>query len=317
MRRITVAAIQLWLEKGDNNRNINYATNMIIKARNQGALLVVLPELFASGYFTTADIWDCAESINGSTVQWMKKIAGDLGIYLGAGMVETDGKDFFNIFVITGPGGEIKGKACKDNGEAYVFRRGKGSYIIDTEIGRIGVGICGDNQYFTLMKTMAENKVDLMLMPHAWPIPYRQSGPVDEITFNDLHNRVKALPALYAQSLGIPVVFVNQVGPMYKMPGLFGRFMSPDIFSLQGGSSVTDSDCRLLGMLESEEGMLVHEITLDPAKKRFREPARYGKNLFNGSVIGRRIIIPLDIMAGKIFYTLSRVRRRKARLTAE
>lgn len=317
MKKITVAAIQARLEKGNAGRNTGYVTDMIIEASNQGARLVVLPELFASGYFTTSDIWDCAESIDGPTVQWMRRISGKLGIYLGAGIIEKDGKDFYNTFIITGPKGELKGKTYKDNGEAYVFKRGRGSYIIDTAIGRIGVGICGDNQYFTHLKRMAEREIDLMLMPHAWPTPYRQSGSVDKNTFNDLNRMVKELPALYAESLGVPVVFVNQVGAMYKMPGLFGRFMNPDIFSLQGGSSITDSDCRLLGMLGSDEGILVGEITIDEARRRFREPSRYGKNLFKGSLIARRVIIPMDIMAGKTFYGLSRERKRKARLTVE
>ena len=92
-----------------------------------------------------------------------------LGIYLGAGAAETDGTDFFNVFTLAGPDGQIAGRAYKTNAEASIFRRGRAAHLIDTPAGRIGVGICADNQFAATLEIMHEQDADLVLMPHAWP----------------------------------------------------------------------------------------------------------------------------------------------------
>ena len=51
------------------------------------------------------------------------------------------------MFVLAGPDGEIAGRGYKTNAEANVFRRGRSVHVIDTAIGRIGIGICADNQF--------------------------------------------------------------------------------------------------------------------------------------------------------------------------
>lgn len=314
MRSLRVAGIQIVLSKGNAEANRKRAESFILAAKQKGAELIVLPELFSSGYFVTSEIWDYAEYDEGPTVIWMKNLSEKLGIYLGAGLVETNGKDFLNSFYLTTPYGTLAGKTHKDNGEAYVFRRDKGSYIIETDIGRIGVGICGDNQYYKVLRTMHENSVDIMLMPHAWPAPFRSSGIVDEASMKQIHKRFRDLPKLYAESLGIPVVFVNQTGPMNKMPGILGKIMTPDTFYLSGNSVIIDSNGSVVDEIGENEGVITGAVKLDPNLKKWIEPVRYGKNLFSGSFIARNVIIPLDILAGKTSYALNRRRRLKAKL---
>jgi N-carbamoylputrescine amidase len=51
------------------------------------------------------------------------------------------------VFVLASPDGQIAGRACKASAEANVFRRGRHEHLIETPIGRIGIGICADNQF--------------------------------------------------------------------------------------------------------------------------------------------------------------------------
>jgi hypothetical protein len=78
--------------------------------------------------------------------QWLTATAQRLGIYLGAGRVERDGSDSFNVFVLADPNGEITGRAYKSDADANVFGRGRNEHVIDTALGRIGIGICVDNR---------------------------------------------------------------------------------------------------------------------------------------------------------------------------
>jgi N-carbamoylputrescine amidase len=97
VRTIRVAALQIESQHGCIEANHNHAVPFIEKASQAGAQLVVLPELFPTGYIPNETLWDVAEPIEGPTATWLKKTSKRLGIYPGAGLVETDGRDFFKI----------------------------------------------------------------------------------------------------------------------------------------------------------------------------------------------------------------------------
>lgn len=62
--------------------------------------------------------------------------------------LEAEGEDFFNCFALSTPKGEIAGRVRKcppASFEAYHYRAGDTSQVINTEIGRIGVGVCYEN----------------------------------------------------------------------------------------------------------------------------------------------------------------------------
>jgi N-carbamoylputrescine amidase len=204
---IKLAAVQVQSQPGQNEANRRRATSYIERAAAWGGWLVVLPELFSCGYLPNRTIWDVAEPPHGSTARWLAATARRLGIYLGAGSAEADGCDFFNVFILANPNEQIAGRAYKANAEANVFKRGRSEHVIDTPIGRIGIGICADNQFAAHLRLMRDLRADLVLMPHAWPTPCKAAGPVSEDDVASQQRRMIELPSLYARSLGVPVVF--------------------------------------------------------------------------------------------------------------
>ncbi|MEW6524327.1 MAG: carbon-nitrogen hydrolase family protein [Bacillota bacterium] len=311
-RTLRVAAIQVRSMPGCIEANHAHATPCIERAARDGAELIVLPELFACGYIPNRTIWDFAEPKDGPTVTWLKRLSGRLGVYVGAGFVETDGVNFFNAFVITAPDREVAGRARKANAESYCFSRGKGCHIIDTAIGRLAVGICADNHFTSFLKQVQADSVDLMVMPDAWPTPYRVSKLVSAADLLRINEEVKALALLYACHLGVPVVLVNPVGPMEPRAGLFGKVMDPGVFSLRGMSRIVDSDGTLRGELGDEEGVLVSDVTLDPAMKRSLEPRDFGGWLYPGPAMVRRVLLPAENAVATLSYKLSPKRRKTA-----
>jgi N-carbamoylputrescine amidase len=308
--------VQVESRHGKIVENHARATPFIEQAAAAGAHLVVLPELFASGYIPNKAIWDLAEPRGGRTAAWLKETSRRLGIWLGAGLVETDGTDFFNVFILCRPDGNIAGTARKDNAEAYCFKRGRGIHVIDTAIGRIGAGICADNHFASLVALLQAKGVDLMLMPHAWPTPVRTTRLVSERDMREQRDRPQQLAALYARCLGVPVVFVNGIGRMAPLAGLLGRVMDPDVFRLEGRSRIVDSDGALKAALADEAGVITADVTLDPSRKLRIQPPSYGGWLHPGSAIARNVIIPLDIAFGVLSYRLDPMRERKARQVA-
>lgn len=309
-RTLHVAAIQVRSEPSAAADNRAHAEAYIAHAAEQGAQLLILPELFAPGYVANERIWGLAEPPHGPTEQWLTSLAAQHRVYLGAGYAQTDGVDVFNVFALATPDGTLAGVVRKTNAEAYVFRRRTGSHVIETDMGRIGVGICADNEFTAFLREMQARSVDLVLMPHAWPTPVRVGGPVSARDLEQTNKHMEVLPLVYARHLGVPVVFVNQVGRIAPLAGLIGKLMDPNQFRCQGQARIIDSDGRVAGSLGDEEGVIVADVTLDPARKKASEPPSYGGWVLPGSALPRKVVIPLDTVVGMLMYRVHEGRRR-------
>jgi hypothetical protein len=56
---------------------------------------------------------------------------------------------------------------------------------------------------------------------------------------------------------------------------VLGSLVDSEAYRLEGRSQIVDSDGTVKGELETEEGLIVTEVTLDPACKRWIEPVSY------------------------------------------
>jgi N-carbamoylputrescine amidase len=316
-KTMRVAVVQIESKHGCVEANHNHATPWIEKAADAGAQLVVLPELFASGYIPNETLWDVAETSEGPTISWLRRTSKRLRIYLGGGLVVTDGQDFYNIFVLTGPHGQIAGSVTKAEAESYIFKRRPSTHVINTGLGKIGVGICVENHFGAFLEHMREEAVDFVLMPHGWPTPVKIGKGVSNQDMQKLHEFQTEIPLLYATHLGVPVVFVNGLGTMARMVGILGSLMDPSIYRLEGHSRIIDSDGTVKGELKSEEGIIVAVVTLDPSRKHWVEPNTYDGWLHPGVGMIRKVIIPLENNLGQFWYTHNPRRRKKAQQIVE
>ena len=167
---LRVAAVQLNCDFGQTDGNLSNAEKLIASAVENEAQLVLLPELMPSGYTLTEDIWSSAETIYGKSVTWLLNTAKHFGIFLGFSFLKADGEEFFNSFVLSGPQGKLISRVRKNlpsSIEACFYKAGSDKHVIETEIGRIGVGICYENTLFDQMCFLHRENVDLVLSPAA------------------------------------------------------------------------------------------------------------------------------------------------------
>jgi N-carbamoylputrescine amidase len=313
VRTLRIAAVQPHAELCQVERNLLHTETLVAQAAAAGAELVVLPELFATGFVPNAALWDCAEAAEGRTTQWLSALAARFSIYLGGGLCVAEGEDFYNDWLLCTPTGAVAGRARKANAEAYCFRRDEGRHVIDTSIGRIGVGICADNHMRALPLLYQQEAVDFVLMPHAWPVPARAAGAIKQEDVQVAQADMLRLAPLYAELLGVPAVFANLSGPIAPMSGILGMFLRPDIYHLAGGSQIIDANGTRLAALQTEPGWIAADITLDPECKRRTPPPDHGGWVREGSAISRKLLVPLDITLGKWSYKHSTHRRGAAR----
>ncbi len=102
--------MQMDVKIGDIARNIKKSVHMINEAADNGAKLIVMPEMANSGYNfdNRQEAIDLAENINDSeSVKAWSKTARDRNIYIVSGITEIDGSDLYNTAVLIGPEGLI------------------------------------------------------------------------------------------------------------------------------------------------------------------------------------------------------------------
>jgi len=311
-RSLRVAAAQMVSVNGDRRANLERAGSWVQRAADAGAQLVVLPELFSGGYCLTEAAWEMAEPQNGSTEAWLRDTARRLSIYLGGSYLQAREQDFFNVFALATPDGSIAGRVPKQQPasvEAFLFRGQESTHIIDTDVGRIGVGICYDNLFRFTAEAMIGGDADIALMAFSAPTPqqtwYYSRKRAEEFLASYRHGAQN-----YARMLGIPAIQVNKSGSWQsRLPGPF-----PSQDSKYGGQSeIADNDGRIVAELADEEAMIVGDVTMDPARKARslgKERTRYGRWIAPVPLEFR--IYRLIEMAGSLAYVTNRRRRAKA-----
>lgn len=308
-KSLKVAAIQMVCAEGKVDDNLKYAEGLVQQAVNQGAELVLLPELMPSGYLATEEIWDYAETMRGKSVNWLKNIAKQHGIYLGFSFLEAEGEHFYNAFVLATPAGDIAGRVRKTppaSIEAHFYIAGNEPHVIETDIGRIGVSICYENLLYDRICELTELDVDLVLSPSA-------AGGSKVLFSGDLKrtgDMLKRARTLYSSVLGVPNVMTNRAGILETdlpggLPHLKGKFL--------GLSMIGDADGRVLTEFgEDDEGVLVAEIELNPAKKKKVKPKKHGR-MWAVSVPWFAFIWPITQKTGEKAYQNNPRRAEKAK----
>jgi N-carbamoylputrescine amidase len=312
MKKLTLAAGQITCQDAKVRENLARATQMAEQARSQGAQLVLFPEFTPQGYLLTPALWDSADPFDGPTTCWLSETSRRLGIYLGTSFLEARNGHFFNTFALAEPSGKIIGAVRKRNPsmwEAYFFKGERGVPYLDTDLGRIGVGICFDNHTHEFASAIQQSSIDLMLMPHSYCTPTQPTKLTSQDDIDRLNSRPGLVARLYNQWFGAPVLMCNKSGA-WDSPVPDTTLGVPKDFRFSGRSLLLDADGTLCGELGDEETVLVGTVTLDPALKKQTRPPKYSRYIYPGSP-GREIIRLME-WRGSLSYTFSKLRKQKA-----
>ena len=150
------------------------------EAAGQGARLLLLPEyagLVLSGQLPEEQRGDLQASIAGIQPllpRWLELCEGlaqRLNVYLQPGslpVLDADGR-YRNRAWLFGPEGNLGSQdkliMTRFELEQWDIAAGQGLRVFDTELGRLGILICYDNEFPLLARRLAEAGVDLILAP--------------------------------------------------------------------------------------------------------------------------------------------------------
>jgi predicted amidohydrolase len=173
---INAATIQFNVKQGDVDANLAYVRAALKQVAYQGANLVVLPEMWSSG-FSYRNLNELALRTTG-IVEELLELSRDLKLVIVGSMPEPNGDKVFNtVYVVDN--GRLVGTYRKLHlfsllGEDRAFDRGDRWLLADTSIGKVGVIICYDLRFPELSRRLALEGADVICVPAQWPKPRQE-----------------------------------------------------------------------------------------------------------------------------------------------
>jgi len=307
-RTIKVASIQMDANPAPVTERLNRAEKIVTQAAQDGAQLVVLPELFNTGYAYTDNNYKLAEPLNGVTSAWMKTTAGHLSIHLAGTLLLFDEGEIYDTMLLFSPSGQLwrYDKNYPWSWERGYFRGRRGMTIANTELGDLGLMICWDLGHLNMWKQYA-GKADMIVIascPPDMPNGSFEFPNKEKLDFNDMGSMTRSMKGVGGQFfgemvnqqtkwLGVPVVNSGASGRvqthMPKADALLRSFIlfAPYIIKLLPKAKELQMSCGMIpsckiadaaGQVIAErkpaegEGYVMAEVSIADSKPKPTEP---------------------------------------------
>lgn len=244
MTRFKLGLIQLDIKLGKVRENIASARKLIADAKEKAADMVLLPELWATGY-DLINLADYAYPLGEGLFAETAEIARENQLYIAGSLISRDKGKLKNTASLYSPQGKLIGSYSKTHlfplmNEDEYFAPGEALSIAGTPFGKIGFAVCFDLRFPELFRSYALASADLILLPAEWPR--------DRIAHFELLLKARAVENQYF------VAGVNTVGKI-------GKFYFP------GCSQIIAPDGEQLVRLGDSPGVAVAEINLGRIKE--------------------------------------------------
>ncbi len=173
MTQLTISLAQMKFQFGNIEANFARAEEWIAEAAGCGSDLLLLPELWASGY--DLENWArYAAPLGEGSFQRVSDLARRYRIAIGSSLLEAKGGGAFNTFVLYGPQGETWGVYRKIHRfrllqEEKWLKAGDQLVLAPTPWGSVGISICYDLRFPEMFRPYSLAGSRLTLIVAEWP----------------------------------------------------------------------------------------------------------------------------------------------------
>lgn len=273
MSKVKIACVQM-LCSADRMENIAKAEKSVCAAAQNGANIILLPELFERRYFCQErryDYYEYAESVEDNlAVQRLQKLSAELNVVLPVSFYEKDGNVFYNSAAML-DGGKLLGVYRKTHipddhyyQEKFYFTPGNtGFKVFATQFGNVGVGICWDQWFPETARCLALNGADVILYPTA-------IGEEPILSVDSAEHWQRVMQGHSAANV-LPVAAANRIGTETVSPCAENGGQSSSLV-FYGSSFLTDATGKIIARAAREkEQILYAEYDFDEIKRLRRE----------------------------------------------
>ena len=253
--KIKVATAQIKPTLGDVTANMEIAENTIKKAKEEGAELLIFPELGLTGYYLRDMVPVVAMHDEHIVIRRMLELSHDISLIVGY-VEESPDHRFYNTALCLESGGIVhrhRKVYLPTYGmfdESRYFAAGDSVSAFDSKFGRMGILICEDVWHLSTGCILSADGADLMI--HLASSPARGVRAEERL---DICEVWENLNRTYASSFCCYVIFANRVG-------------CEDGLTFWGGSEVIDPDCRVVGKAAYfDEELLIVDIDREKIRR--------------------------------------------------
>ncbi len=247
---IRVAGAQIDIQLGDKADNLRKAIDCCRAAADQGARIVIFPELTLTGYNFAdhAAIPRLAESVPGPATSEIRRTCRDLDILVLFGLIERAESEFYNSAVLVdrrGVAGIYRKIHLPYLGSDRFLTPGNLPFTVcQTPYGRLGWIICYDGSFPECARVLALQGAEMVVLCTNWP------DDPDSACSREHVSRARAVEN------HVYYLAVNRVGEERGV-----RFLGRSLFVDCDGSTLAE------GAADREE-IIYADVDLDRARDR-------------------------------------------------
>ncbi len=258
---VKVAAIQMSM-RADKSANVQKAKVLVREAAENGAQIILLPELFEGLYFCKdmdAKYFSWASPLKGNRlIQEFAALSRELQIVVLVSYFEKAQEAYFNSLVVVDKGAILQNyrKTHIPDGpgyeEKFYFQPGDtGFQVYETSFGNIGVGICWDQWFCETARALTLKGAEIIFYPTA-------IGSEPEIGL-DSKEHWQRVQMGHAATNTVPVVVANR----------YGREVGESCeLTFYGSSFITDyTGAKIAEASRNEEAIIYAEFDLEENAK--------------------------------------------------
>ena len=266
MRNVTIAAVQMQCSISVSE-NIEKADEMVRRAAQQGAQVILLPELFERPYFCQERRYEyyafAKPVLENDAVRHFLSVAKELEVVIPVSFYEKDGCTLYNSVAMVDADGSLMGVYRKTHipddhyyQEKFYFTPGNtGFRVWDTRYGKIGVGICWDQWFPETARCLALAGAEMILYPTA-------IGSEPILNCDSMEHWRRCMQG-HAGSNLLPVVAANRIGLETVLPDPANGGQSSSL-CFYGSSFITDETGALVASASRDnEEILTASFDLD------------------------------------------------------
>lgn len=169
MENLKVALVQFDIIWRDSQSNLNKLEQMFTSIQNQNIDLIVLPEMFNTGF--TKETQGVSQDMNGDVLQWMRDQSYKMSTaILGSVIITENGKNYNRALFVNGDKVEYYDKRhlFSYSGEDKEFSMGESRVVIEYKGWKLFPQICYDLRFPVWSRNNLD--YDVMIYMANWPM---------------------------------------------------------------------------------------------------------------------------------------------------
>ena len=168
MENLNIAILQANLHWENSSENL-VMFDELLQQISEKTDLIILPEMFSTGFSMNAE--NLAETMNGKSVEWMKKKAGELDSAITGSLIITENGNYYNRLFFVYPDGSYKTYDKRHTftlaKEDETYTAGKERLVVELKGWKICPLICYDLRFPVYARNTED--YDVLIYVANWP----------------------------------------------------------------------------------------------------------------------------------------------------